>query len=61
MDTTLETVRAAVGFAEESARLCGLPLLYSTVPDFAAGEETPAGFKVVRRYVHFVWEDEADF
>ena len=23
--------------------------------------EIPAGFKVVRRYVHFVWEDETDY
>ncbi len=61
VDTTLQTVRDAVDFAEESARLCGLPLLYSTIPDFAAGEEIPEGFKVVRRYVHFVWEDEADY
>ena len=61
VDTTQQTVLDAVGFAEESARLCGLPLLYSTIPDFAAGEEIPAGFKVVRRYVHFVWEDETDF
>lgn len=61
VDTTLETVRDAVDFAKESARLCNLPLLYSTIPDFAAGEEIPEGFKVVRRYVHFVWEDEADY
>ena len=61
VNTTPETVLDAVDFAEKAAVLCGLPLLYSTVPDFAAGFEGNADFKVVRRYVHFVWEDEPDF
>jgi len=61
VNTTPETVLDAVDFAEKAAELCGLPLLYSTVPDFAAGFEGKADFKVVRRYVHFVWEDEPDF
>ena len=54
VNTTPETVLEAVDFAEKAAELCGLPLLYSTIPDFAAGFEGKAGFKVVRRYVHFV-------
>lgn len=61
VDTTAQTVLEAESFAEESARLCGLPLLYSTIPDFAVEGEMPRNFKVVRRYVHFVWEDEPDF
>ena len=61
VDTTAQTVLEAVDFAEKSAELCGLPLLYSTIPDFAADGEGTEGFKVVRRYVHFVWEDEPDF
>ena len=54
-------VLEAEGFAKDSARLCGLPLLYSTIPDFAVERDIPENFKVVRRYVHFVWEDEPDF
>lgn len=60
-DTTMQTVLDAKAFAEESARLCGLPLLYSTIPDFAVEGEVPENCRVVRRYVHFVWEDEPDF
>ncbi len=36
----------------------GLPLLYSTVPDFAAKSPLPQGFRRVRRYVRFAWEEE---
>ncbi len=60
VDTTEQTVLDSVGFAAESARLCGLPLLYSTIPDFAVSGEIPAGCKAIRRYVHFVWEDETE-
>lgn len=61
VDTTAQTVLGSVDFARESARLCGLRLLYSTIPDFAAPGELPEGLRIVRRYVHFVWEDEPDF
>ena len=61
VDTTVQTVLEAEGFAAEAARLCGLPLLYSTIPDFAVEGDVPENFKIVRRYVHFVWEDEPDF
>lgn len=61
VDTTAKTVLDAVGFARDAARLCGLPLKYSTIPDFAAPDSLPDGLKVIRRYVHFVWEDENDF
>ena len=61
VNTTAQTVLDAEVFAKDSARLCGLPLLYSTIPDFAVEKAVPENFKVVRRYVHFVWEDEPDF
>ena len=61
VDTTVQTVLEAEGFAAEAARLCGLPLLYSTIPDFAVEGDVQENFKIVRRYVHFVWEDEPDF
>lgn len=60
VNTDMGAVIDAEGYAQEAARLCGLPLLYSTVPDFAAEGDMPGTLKTVRRYVHFVWEDEPD-
>lgn len=58
VETTLETVLDSLPFAREAEALCGVPLLYSTVPDFALGREPlPPGLKVIRRYVNFCWED----
>lgn len=59
VETTLETVLSALPFGEETAKLTELPLLCSTVPDFALreGEPVPAGFKKIKRYVKFFWED----
>ena len=54
--TRQEDVLAAEHFGKEAARLCGLPLLYGTIPDFAVEGELPAGYRPVKRYVHFVWE-----
>lgn len=59
-ETTLKTVMESVDFAEETAKLCGLPLMYSTVPDFIVeGLETlkeENKFKVIKRYVGFPWD-----
>lgn len=56
-ETAWEDVRASLPFAEATARATGLPLLYSTVPDFALnGGEVPEGFRAVRRLVTFAWE-----
>ena len=44
--TEAADVFAAEDFGKEAARLCGLPLLYSTIPDFAVSGE-----------LRFVWED----
>ncbi len=55
--TKAEDVFAADGFGKEAASLCGLPLLYSTIPDFAVSGTLPEGYKPVKRYVRFVWED----
>lgn len=56
-ETTLADLLAAQDFAQETARLTGLPLLYSTAPDFALrGKEPPEGFRTVQRLVRFAWE-----
>lgn len=58
VETRLDTLTAALDFARKTAELTGLPLLYSTAPDFALrpGEMLPEGFKLVKRYVRFLWE-----
>lgn len=58
VETGLGTLLGGLDFARETARLTGLPLLYSTAPDFALqpGEELPLGFKQIKRYVKFMWE-----
>ncbi len=55
--TKMEHVLDALAFARETAEMTGLPLLYSTVPDFALrGEAPPEGFRAVGRLVRFAWE-----
>lgn len=55
--TELSHVLEALPFAQRTAKLTGLPLLYSTVPDFALDRGgPPEGFKAVRRLVKFPWE-----
>ena len=58
VETKLETLVSALDFAQETAKLTGLPLLYSTAPDFALepGEVLPQGFHKIKRYVKFMWE-----
>lgn len=64
VETTPETVLESLPFARRTAELCGLPLLYSTIPDFAApftrlqtlSEEHT--LKIIKRYVLFPWERE---
>lgn len=60
VETCRETLLHALPFAEKTAELTNLPLLYSTAPDFALkdGEELP-GFKRIKRYVKFFWEEES--
>ncbi len=60
VETKLADLTAALPFAKKAAELTGLPLLYSTAPDFALrpGEALPEGFKPIRRYVKFLWEQE---
>jgi len=56
-ETTLDVLKGALPFAQETARLCGLPLLYSTAPDFALkGQPPPEGFRKIQRLVRFAWE-----
>lgn len=58
VETQLQDLLDALGFAQRASQLTGLPLLYSTAPDFALkeGEPLPEGFKPVKRYVKFMWE-----
>lgn len=59
VETRLDTLLEAIPFAQKTAELTGLPLLYSTAPDFALeqGERLPQGFRTIKRYVKFSWED----
>lgn len=59
VETKLETLLEALPFAQRTAELAKLPLLCSTAPDFALeeGERLPEGFRTVKRYVKFYWED----
>ncbi|CCX37124.1 uncharacterized protein BN452_01103 [Clostridium sp. CAG:1013] len=58
VETTLETLLGGLDFAHKTAELTGLPLLYSTAPDFALkpGETLPEGFREIKRHVKFMWE-----
>lgn len=58
VETQLQDLLDALGFAQRASQLTGLPLLYSTAPDFALkeGEPLPEGFRPVKRYVKFMWE-----
>lgn len=60
VETDLETVLEGLPFAQKTAELCNLPLLYSTAPDFAlsAEERLPQGFRLIRRLVKFCWEND---
>ena len=58
VETTLETLLGGLDFAHKTAELTGLPLLYSTAPDFALkpGETLPEGLREIKRHVKFMWE-----
>lgn len=59
-ETTIKTVLDSIDFAKETANLCGLPLLYSTVPEFAVESldeiNSDENIKVIKRYVGFPWD-----
>ena len=57
VDSTLDIALASENFAKEVAKGTGLPLLFSTVTDFALGDrEVPENFRTVSRLVLFPWE-----
>ena len=57
VDTTLETVKTSIDFAKSVSEFTGLPLEYSTVPDFALNSGDDLGdFKKIQRLVLFPWE-----
>jgi MinD superfamily P-loop ATPase containing an inserted ferredoxin domain len=63
VDTTAETISAALPFAEETSKKAELPLLYSTIPDFAVSSEKDLSenmknIKIIQRLVRFPWENE---
>ena len=61
VDSTFENSAVSEGFAKEVSKIADLPLLFSTVTDFAAGErEIPEGFKKIERLVLFPWEMEEE-
>jgi hypothetical protein len=61
VDSSYDVALASVEFAEKVSEYTQLPLLYSTITDFALGNRAvPDGFKKVKRLVLFPWElDEA--
>ena len=59
VETTREALEAALPLAEETAKLTGLKLLYSTAPDFAGLGENQKDYKIIQRYVRFPWEQDA--
>lgn len=61
VETTEETVIASQSFAEETARLLKLPLLFSTIPSFASKSEksNDENIKKIERLVLFPWEQES--
>lgn len=57
VESTFEDCINSLEFAKEVSEITGLPLLYSTIPEFAVkGNEVPCGFKVIERLVKFPWE-----
>ncbi len=56
VETRREALLEALPFAQETARLTGLPLLWSTAPDFVDLGADADRFKTVRRLVRFPWE-----
>ncbi len=55
-ETALSDALESLPFAKETARLTGLPLCCSTIPDFALKGPAPEGFRAVKRLVTFSWE-----
>lgn len=58
VETTEKTVMESLDFAKETAKITGLPLLYSTIPDFAVESDDVHGLAVIKRFVTFPWERE---
>ncbi len=61
VDSTFENSLESETFAKEVSLIANLPLLYSTVTDFALKDnELPQGFKKIERLVLFPWEMEEE-
>ena len=61
VDSTFENSLESESFAKEVSKEANLPLLYSTVTDFALNDnKLPEGFKKIERLVLFPWEMEEE-
>ena len=54
-ETTADTVRSSLGFAEEVSKLTGLPIAATCAVEGAMPAEAPSPC-TVKRYVHKLWE-----
>lgn len=55
--TTAKTITDSLGFADECARLTGLPLAFTTAPQSVAGELNITNLLPVKVYVTTPWEN----
>lgn len=58
IETTVRVVSDAFPFAIQTAELAGLPLLCTTIPDFAVPQGQTLPYKTIQRVVLFPWEQE---
>ena len=54
-ETTADTVRSSLAFADEVSKLSGLPIAATCAVEGAMPDEAPAKY-TVKRYVHNLWE-----
>lgn len=65
VETTKEIVLKSIDFAKETSKLANIPLLYTTIPEFAvidkdSFKEKHKEVKIIKRLVKFPWEREDD-
>lgn len=59
VETLYDTVVQSLDFAKKTAEKASLPLLFTTIPDYALNGAPESGdFKMIKRYVVFPWERE---
>jgi len=55
-ETSIETVKDSIEYANEVSKKCGLPLLHTTIPTNIYDEEEESSYYPVDIYVKTVWE-----